>query len=428
MSLSTLAAAPVEYVKICSLYGAGFYYIPGTDTCVNVNTGETRTQTEAGTWLGIAENTPAQWVPNPVAGCDGGKLVDFGAFTSADLTLNPYNRFETIPLSLTLNNGDYISNVMMKGGFVRTTLASANGVVEFTGVDGTFIPGGTELSRQDGVLYTTDVDGSIGDTDDGVLDVNATAEVAGTTGIMTVGTALTMTSPIDGIDTNILSISGFDTAAATPLPKSNFCLSFLDSTATNYSVLGCEDTAALVDQGATLSFTALRSSPPSSFSGTVSLVGDDQDWHGVNASSGSLSLSVCVRNVTDVGNGSGTEPSGCTVADNGSGATITCGGTSTTIHNGANGTNGADGANGTNGTNGSNGTSGTSCTVTDHGDGTATMHCPDGTSVDLLTTASGSSSSGCSSTSPDGGILVGLTAFGLFAFGARRRRAHASAV
>jgi hypothetical protein len=27
-------AKPVEYVKICSLYGAGFYYIPGTDTCL----------------------------------------------------------------------------------------------------------------------------------------------------------------------------------------------------------------------------------------------------------------------------------------------------------------------------------------------------------------------------------------------------------
>ena len=29
-------AAPVEYVKICSLYGAGFYYLPGTDICVKV--------------------------------------------------------------------------------------------------------------------------------------------------------------------------------------------------------------------------------------------------------------------------------------------------------------------------------------------------------------------------------------------------------
>lgn len=29
-------AKPVEYVKVCSLYGVGFYYIPGTDTCLKV--------------------------------------------------------------------------------------------------------------------------------------------------------------------------------------------------------------------------------------------------------------------------------------------------------------------------------------------------------------------------------------------------------
>ncbi len=27
---------PIEYVKVCSLYGAGFYYIPGTDTCLKI--------------------------------------------------------------------------------------------------------------------------------------------------------------------------------------------------------------------------------------------------------------------------------------------------------------------------------------------------------------------------------------------------------
>jgi hypothetical protein len=26
----------IEYVKVCSLYGAGFYYIPGTDTCIKI--------------------------------------------------------------------------------------------------------------------------------------------------------------------------------------------------------------------------------------------------------------------------------------------------------------------------------------------------------------------------------------------------------
>jgi Porin subfamily len=29
-------AKPVEYVRICSLYGAGFFYIPGTDTCIKL--------------------------------------------------------------------------------------------------------------------------------------------------------------------------------------------------------------------------------------------------------------------------------------------------------------------------------------------------------------------------------------------------------
>jgi len=29
-------AKPVEYVKICSLYGAGFYYMPGTDLCLKI--------------------------------------------------------------------------------------------------------------------------------------------------------------------------------------------------------------------------------------------------------------------------------------------------------------------------------------------------------------------------------------------------------
>ena len=29
-------AKAIEYVKVCSLYGAGFWYIPGTDTCIRI--------------------------------------------------------------------------------------------------------------------------------------------------------------------------------------------------------------------------------------------------------------------------------------------------------------------------------------------------------------------------------------------------------
>ncbi|WP_342739960.1 porin [Bradyrhizobium sp. B117] len=31
-----LKAKAVEYVKVCSLYGAGFYYVPGSDTCIKL--------------------------------------------------------------------------------------------------------------------------------------------------------------------------------------------------------------------------------------------------------------------------------------------------------------------------------------------------------------------------------------------------------
>ncbi|WP_369726263.1 porin [Bradyrhizobium sp. LLZ17] len=49
-------AKAIEYVKICSFYGAGFYYIPGTDTCIKVS-GYLRAQTEfAGNVIGDTAN------------------------------------------------------------------------------------------------------------------------------------------------------------------------------------------------------------------------------------------------------------------------------------------------------------------------------------------------------------------------------------
>ena len=43
--LPSRKSAPVEYVKVCNAYGAGFFYIPGTDTCLKIGgnvTAETR--------------------------------------------------------------------------------------------------------------------------------------------------------------------------------------------------------------------------------------------------------------------------------------------------------------------------------------------------------------------------------------------------
>ena len=55
-----LKAKAVEYVKVCSLYGAGFYYVPGTDTCMKLG-GYTRA--EVGFNASGMTGTPA-WTGN----------------------------------------------------------------------------------------------------------------------------------------------------------------------------------------------------------------------------------------------------------------------------------------------------------------------------------------------------------------------------
>lgn len=48
-------AGPVEYVRVCDAFGEGYQYIPGTETCVRVATGETRRDSEFGTVVGKTE-------------------------------------------------------------------------------------------------------------------------------------------------------------------------------------------------------------------------------------------------------------------------------------------------------------------------------------------------------------------------------------
>jgi Porin subfamily len=59
-------AKPVEYVRICSLYGAGFFYIPGTDTCIKLG-GYLRVDANYGAgvydapfWSGDAGQSPSE--------------------------------------------------------------------------------------------------------------------------------------------------------------------------------------------------------------------------------------------------------------------------------------------------------------------------------------------------------------------------------
>jgi hypothetical protein len=73
-ALTLLTSAPshaaVEYVKICTLYGAGFFYIPGTDTCVNANQivadqfALARELTRAATGSAMATSLVNPWLPD----------------------------------------------------------------------------------------------------------------------------------------------------------------------------------------------------------------------------------------------------------------------------------------------------------------------------------------------------------------------------
>ncbi len=56
-------AKPVEYVKVCSLYGAGFYYMPGTDMCIKVG-GWMRFQVTDGNTNGSTTWGPYNGNPN----------------------------------------------------------------------------------------------------------------------------------------------------------------------------------------------------------------------------------------------------------------------------------------------------------------------------------------------------------------------------
>ncbi len=85
--------AAIEYVRVCSVFGTGWFYIPGTETCYNPDTGETKRNTEFGTISGESEMLEQVRDANegvalslslPTATVDPGKTfgasVNFGTF------------------------------------------------------------------------------------------------------------------------------------------------------------------------------------------------------------------------------------------------------------------------------------------------------------------------------------------------------------
>lgn len=116
------AAEPVQYVKICSLYGAAFLYIPGTDTCLNVETDDAREESPGGVWRWQIPDSQWRWINStPRNACGNGKLVKLGTVTPSDLIYNTHERFEIAnPVPLNLKKKQYVASVFYRGGFYST--------------------------------------------------------------------------------------------------------------------------------------------------------------------------------------------------------------------------------------------------------------------------------------------------------------------
>ena len=74
-------AKPVEYVKICSVYGPGFYYIPGTDTCIKLS-GYLRA------WVGVGVNTIAIPADSGLGGAHNRLSNDYTARSRGALNID----------------------------------------------------------------------------------------------------------------------------------------------------------------------------------------------------------------------------------------------------------------------------------------------------------------------------------------------------
>lgn len=146
----TANAAPVEYVRVCSLYGAGFHYIPGTDVCLNETTGDARQQTEGGTWRSLLPYPEGKWVASPVLECLPGRLVTLGTFSSNDFHPNVWNRKQTRAVPVPVNRGEFVSKVFMSGGFMDPRLPIRRGT---NGTDGLCV------RSVDSGVYETQPDG-----------------------------------------------------------------------------------------------------------------------------------------------------------------------------------------------------------------------------------------------------------------------------
>ncbi len=93
--------------------------------------------------------------------------------------------------------GTYLRRIAAIWGVDAVAATFASGEVDLTGNDGSIIPSGTLLARQDGVQYSTIAEATIAA---GVAVVSVQASLGGEIANAVAGTALNFLSPVSGVD------------------------------------------------------------------------------------------------------------------------------------------------------------------------------------------------------------------------------------
>jgi len=171
-------AKPVEYVKVCSLYGAGFWYVPGTDTCLKIGA-FIRAQT---TWNNATSNIPIGGGNNDPMGRETRTdTSNFGFRARSDLSADLRTQTEYGTLRSYMDVGAQWSapaggSTAGNNPAVADTLYVSRGFIQFAGFTAGRIRSFFDVNSL--LAYTYSVPRISGDTShtDGIYGIGYTAQ------------------------------------------------------------------------------------------------------------------------------------------------------------------------------------------------------------------------------------------------------------
>ncbi|WP_234188595.1 porin [Shinella sp. NM-101] len=210
---------PMEYVRVCDAFGTGFFYIPGTETCLKIG-GFVRFQTSFGSDnYGVGVGSSQSYLKSANnSDWDAHTLVDvnFDARTDTELgTLRSYINFEGLAGGAGAESDFYVDEAFIElGGFkagwfyswwdsgINGEVDSLGSTTEFNSIAYTY-DGGTWRAG----LSLDELDGGA----NGALVWNGTTYVPATDRHHDIGVAATIGFSLGGVNLDILG--GYDNAA-----------------------------------------------------------------------------------------------------------------------------------------------------------------------------------------------------------------------